>query len=76
MGTATNTTAAASTTNVYYVPTMQQQGVEIASELGLNPTVVQPLTVAVPVAGTAGIDVVVVIGPDLASRAATVTPTT
>jgi hypothetical protein len=76
MGTATNTTAAASTTNVYYAATRQQQGAEIASELGLNPTVVQPLTAAVPVAGTTGIDVVVVIGPDLAGRAATVTPTT
>ena len=76
MGTPTNTTAAATSTTVYYAPTEQPQGVEVASELGLKSTVVQPLTIAAPVTGTAGIDVIVVIGPDLASQAATVTPTT
>ena len=76
MGTPTNTTAAATSTTVYYAPTEQPQGVEVASELGLKSTVVQPLTITAPVTGTAGIDVIVVIGPDLASQAATVTPTT
>jgi hypothetical protein len=76
MGTPTNTTAAATSTTVYYAPTEQPQGVEIASELGLKSTVVQPLTITAPVTGTAGIEVIVVIGPDLASQAATVTSTT
>jgi hypothetical protein len=35
-----------------------------------------PLTATAPVTGVTGIDVVVVIGPDLASRAGTLTPTT
>ncbi len=76
MGTPTNTTAAATSTTVYYAPNEQPQGVEVASELGLKSTVVQPLTIAAPVTGTTGMDVIVVIGPDLASQGSTVTPTT
>ena len=76
MSTPTNTTSQASTTTVYYAPTKQPEAALIASELGVNPSAVQPLTVTAPVPGTTGIDVVVVIGPDLASRAGTLTPAT
>src|ERR1019366_6915910 len=76
MSTPINTTSQASTTTVYYAPTKQPEAALIASELGVNPSAVQPLTVTAPVTGTTGIDVVVVIGPDLASRAGTLTPAT
>jgi hypothetical protein len=76
MSTPTNSTSQASATTVYYAPTRQPEAALIASELGVNLSAVRPLTVTAPVAGTTGIDVVVVIGPDLASRAGTLTPTT
>jgi hypothetical protein len=76
MSTPTNTSSPASATTVYYAPTKQPEAVLIASELGLNSSVVQPLTTAAPVAGTTGIDVVVVIGTNLASRPGTLTPAT
>jgi hypothetical protein len=76
MSTPTNTISQASATTVYYAPTKQPEAALIASELGVNPSAVQPLTVTAPLAGTTGIDVVVVIGPDLASREGTLTPAT
>jgi hypothetical protein len=52
---------------VYYAANRRAQALEIASELNLAATAAQPLTTSVPVAGAAGDDVVVVVGPDLAS---------
>jgi hypothetical protein len=76
VGTPTNSTTAASTTTVYYAPTKQQAGALIASEIGAPATAVQPLSATAPVANDAGIDVVVVIGLDLAGKGfpATTTP--
>jgi hypothetical protein len=73
-----NTTSAASSTTIYYAPSQQQAATQIASELGVPMTAVQSLSAAVPVANLAGLDVVVVIGPDLASNGfpATTVPTT
>ncbi len=73
-----NTTSAASTTSVYYAPAQQQAALLVASELGVPATAVQLLTAAAPVANATGLDVVVVIGPDLAGTgfAATTPPTT
>jgi hypothetical protein len=72
-----NTTSAASTTTIYFAPSRQQAAAEVASELGVPMTAVQPLGAAVPVASIAGLDVVVVIGSDLAGNGfpATTAPT-
>ncbi len=51
---------------VYYAANRKPQALEIASELKLAATAVQPLTTSVPVANASGDDVVVVVGPDLA----------
>ena len=56
------------TTTIYYAPSQQQAAALIASELGVRTTAVQPLTGAVPVANATGLDVVVIIGPDLAGN--------
>ena len=75
--TPTNSSAPATTTTVYYAVFWQQSAAQIATELGVPATAVQPLTASVPVPNTAGIDVVVVIGSDLAGNGfpATTVPT-
>jgi hypothetical protein len=55
------------TSSVYYAAGQQEAAAAIATELGIKPTAVVPLTSAVPVTGVSGDDVVVVIGSDLAS---------
>jgi LytR cell envelope-related transcriptional attenuator len=76
MSTPANTNSPVLTTTVYYAPTMQRAAILIGGELGVSPSAVQPLTVGTPVAAVSGIDVLVVVGPDLASRAGTLTPPT
>jgi len=76
MSTPTNTTAQASSSTVYFAPTRQPEAAIIASEIGVSPSAVQPLTATAPVTGTTGIDVVVVIGPDLARKTGSLTTTT
>ena len=73
-----NSTSAASTTTIYYAPSQQQAAALIASELGVPTTAVQPVTGAVPVANATGLDIVVIIGPDLAGNGfpATTVPAT
>ncbi len=73
-----NATSSASKTTVYYGPSQQPAATIVASELGVPITAVQPLTAATPVANVAGLDVVVVLGPDLAGNGfpATTVPTT
>ena len=63
-----NTTSAASSTTIYYAPSQQQAASLIASELGVPTTAVQSMSAGVPVANPTGLDVVVVIGPDLAGN--------
>jgi hypothetical protein len=72
-----NATSAASTTTIYYAPSKQPAAALVASELGVPTTAVQPLTAAIPVANVAGLDIVVVLGPDLAGSGfpATTVPT-
>jgi hypothetical protein len=55
---------------VYYAAGLQGSADAIAATLGLKSTAVQPLTTGVPVSGVSGIDVVVVIGADLVTQAA------
>ena len=54
---------------VYYAAGQQESAAAIATALGLKPAAVQPLTASVPVTSSSGIDVVVIIGPDLAAQA-------
>jgi len=78
VGTPGNTTAAASTTTIYFAPSQQQAATLIATELQVPTTAIQPMGATVPVTNTAGVDVVVVVGADLAGTGfpATTTPTT
>jgi len=78
VGVPKNTTSSATTTTIYYVPSQQQAAMLIAAELGVPATGVQPMTAAVPVAAVTGVDVVVVIGSDLAGNGfpATTAPAT
>jgi hypothetical protein len=57
------------TSSVYYAAGQQEAAAAIATELGIKPAAVVPLTSAVPVTGVSGIDVVVVIGSDLVPSA-------
>ncbi len=58
------------TSSVYYAAGEQESAASIATTLGVAPAEVLPLTAAVPVAGATGTDVVVVVGADLAAKAA------
>jgi hypothetical protein len=73
-----NAASPASTTTVYYAPSQQPAAMLVASELGVPATAVQLLSPSVSVANASGLDVLVVIGADLAGNGfpATTTPTT
>jgi hypothetical protein len=74
--TAVSADARVATSTVYYATGQQVAAADIASTLALAPAAVQPLSASVPVPGTAGADVVVLIGTDLASKAPGTTTTT
>ena len=76
LSTPRNTTAAASATAIYYAPSHEAAAAEVASQLDVAATSVQPLTASVPVANASLFDVVVVIGPDLAGSGFPTTTTT
>ena len=61
------------TSAVYYAAGQQQQAGAIATSIGIKPAQVLPITTATPVTGATGIDVVVVIGADLATTTTTTT---
>lgn len=63
------------TSAVYYVAGMQQPAASIATTIGVKPAQVLPVTTSTPVSGVTGIDVVVVIGSDLAATVTTTTAT-
>jgi hypothetical protein len=71
MQTPVNASTSQATSAVYYAPGMQQPAEAIASGIGVKPAQVQPISTSTPVSSAAGIDVVVVIGQDLVSAAAT-----
>jgi hypothetical protein len=68
VGSPQNSTTSASTTAIYYAPSKQPSAAIIASEIGAPPTALQPLSASTPVANTTGVDVVVIIGADLAGQ--------
>jgi hypothetical protein len=61
------------TSAVYYAAGQQQQAGSIATTIGVKPAEVLPITTATPVTGATGVDVVVVIGADLAATTTTTT---
>ena len=61
---------------VYYVAGYQPSAVVIAKSLGLGTTAVQPLTSSAPVGKVGTANVVVVVGPDVASRGSSPATTT
>jgi len=71
-----NTTSQVSASNVYYVPGKLPAALLIASQVGVAAPAVQPLTANVPLGTTLGVDVVVIVGPDLALQAAAGATTT
>ncbi|MGH9109293.1 MAG: LytR C-terminal domain-containing protein [Acidimicrobiales bacterium] len=66
--TATTTTGAVPSSVVYYAAGDQGAAAAIGASLGLAATVVQPLASSVPVSDVTGANVVLVVGPDLASQ--------
>jgi LytR cell envelope-related transcriptional attenuator len=62
-----NATSQVPSSKVYYAQGREAAAREVAAELRLPASSLAPLTAAVPVAGATGDDVVVVVGPDLAS---------
>ena len=64
---APNATASEATSAVYYAAGQQAAAQEVAAAIGVKPQQVLPLTTSTPVSGATGVDVVVVIGQDLAS---------
>jgi len=66
---AEDTTTAVNASTVYYAAGQQAAAAEIASFLALPPSSVTQITSAVPVPSIAGVDVLVVAGPDLAAKA-------
>ena len=64
-----NATSPVTASSVYYAPGKEPAALLAATQLGIAPSAVQPINPNVPLGTTLGLDVVVIIGPDLASRA-------
>lgn len=73
---AEDTTSSVAATAVYYAPGQQQQATAVAAALGVGAGAVQAFSSAAPVPNMTGLDVVVVVGPDLASKMSPTTTTT
>jgi hypothetical protein len=75
---ATNTTKAATASNVFYEAGYEREARVVAQLLGLPDSAVQPMPTPPPVPDTRGANLIVVVGPDLARAAPPVTspPTT
>jgi hypothetical protein len=73
MKTPIDAATAVPTSAVYYAAGQNQQAAAIATSIGVKPAQVLPITTATPVTGATGVDVVVVIGADLASTTTTTT---
>jgi hypothetical protein len=73
MGTPIDAATTEATSAVYYASGFAEPAASIATTIGVKPTQVLPLTTATPVSGVTGVDVVVVIGADLASTTTSTT---
>lgn len=54
-------------TVIYFHPGFLWAALAIATEIGVSPTAAKPLGTATPVPGATGDDIVVILGPDVAS---------
>lgn len=63
----TNTTTPAATSTVFYAPGYDREAAVVATQLGLQPSAVQPLPQQAPVAQLHDAQILVVVGPDLSS---------
>jgi hypothetical protein len=71
-----NATARVASSHVYYVAGFEPQAAAIASQLHLPASAVSPSTTAAPVTTIGTAEVLVVVGPDLATKAAPSATTT
>jgi hypothetical protein len=71
-----NASAHVSTSTVYYLSGQQQSAEAIAASLHLTSSAVGPYTTAAPISSIGTAEVLVVVGPDLATRATAPTTTT
>jgi hypothetical protein len=62
-----NATAQVPSSKIYFAQGRKAAALSVATDLKLPKSVIAPLTTSVPVPGAAGDDVVVLVGPDLAS---------
>ncbi len=70
-----NASARVSSSHVYYVAGRQQEAASVAAALHLPSSAVLPYTTAAPISSIGTAEVVVVVGPDLATAASTTTTT-
>ncbi|MGH9078858.1 MAG: LytR C-terminal domain-containing protein [Acidimicrobiales bacterium] len=68
-----NASAKVTTSTVYYLAGQQQSALAVATALHLPSSAVGPYTTAAPISSIGTAEVLVVVGPDLASRASTST---
>src|SRR5207253_10724892 len=73
---ATNTTKGANTSSVEYQPGFEREARVVAQLLGLPDSSVQGISNPAPVADSRDANIIVIVGPDLATRSATPTPPT
>ncbi|MHB8295168.1 MAG: LytR C-terminal domain-containing protein [Acidimicrobiales bacterium] len=72
----TNTSSSVQASAVYFMPGYDVEAATLAKVIGLGPSTVAPLPSPLPVSTTQGADVVVTVGPGLASRAGSPPTTT
>jgi hypothetical protein len=72
----TNATTDVKSSSVYYVAGFQPAATTIAASLHLAPSTVVPYTTAAPISTIGAADVLVVVGPDLATESTSTTTTT
>jgi hypothetical protein len=70
---AVNASARVPSSKVYYVAGREQEAASVASTLHLPSSAVAPYTTAAPISSIGTAEVVVVVGPDLATSASTTT---
>jgi LytR cell envelope-related transcriptional attenuator len=61
-----NASSQVPSTMIYFAQGRRAAAVEVAAELKVSKKAIAPLTPSVPVAGAAGDDIVVLVGPDIA----------
>ncbi len=76
LATPVNASAKVPVSTIYYLAGHQQAAIEIAQALKVPIALVQPYTTAAPISSIGAAEVLVVVGPDLATKATSPTATT